>query len=284
MGGQRVQSAPPLSGVPHRIDMKAEELIRAGQLEEALADLQNAVRSKPDDVRLRIFLFQLQCVLGKWDKALVQLHVLADLNAETFLLARVFEPVIQCERLRAEIFSGRRTPIIFGEPLPWIGLLVQANEHVARGEYQAAQPLRDQAFEDAPASAGKVNDQPFTWIADSDSRLGPILEVILEGRYYWVPFCRIKHIATEKPVDLRDLVWLAARFTWTNGGEASGHIPTRYVHTETASNGELRLSRKTEWKEQAGGFYLGTGQRILATDQGEYPLLDCRTVDLAEAS
>jgi type VI secretion system protein ImpE len=264
--------------------MKAEELIRAGQVDEALTELQNAVRSKPDDARLRIFLFQLQCVLGKWDKALVQLHVLADLNAETFLLARVFEPVIQCERLRAEIFAGRRSPNIFGEPMPWMGLLVQANEHVARGEYPAAQQLRDQAYEAAPATAGKLNDQPFAWIADADSRLGPILEVILEGRYCWVPFCRIKRIETEKPADLRDLVWLAARFTWTNGGEASGHIPTRYAGTETAPKGELRLARKTEWIEQAGGFFLGIGQRILATDEGEYSLLDCRTVELTDAS
>ena len=31
----------------------------------------------------------------------------------------------------------------------------------------------------------------FEWIADADSRLGPLLEVILEGKYYWAPFCRI---------------------------------------------------------------------------------------------
>ncbi len=264
--------------------MKAEELIRAGRLEEALADLQSAVRAKPEDGRLRVFLFQVQCVMGKWDKALVQLQVLADLSAESFLLSRVFQPVIQCEMLRHEVFLGKRTPIIFGEPMEWVGQLLKANEHVAQGEYQAAKGLRERAFEAAPASPGQIDEHPFEWVADADSRLGPILEVILEGRYYWVPFCRIKRVHTEKPVDLRDLVWLPAQFVWSNGGEATGHIPTRYVGTETSSDGPLRLARKTEWTEHEGECFVGRGQRILATDQGEYPLLDWRSLDVTVAA
>jgi type VI secretion system protein ImpE len=260
--------------------MNAEELVRTGRLEEALTELQKAVRNKPDDARLRVFLFQIQCVMGKWDKALVQLKVLADLNADTFMLSRIFQPVIHCEMLRGDIFAGKRTPIIFGEPMEWVGLLVQANGHLAKGEFQAASELRDQAFEAAPASAGKLDDHGFTWIADADNRLGPILEVILEGRYCWVPFCRIQRISMEKPVDLRDLVWLPAKFVWTNGGEASGHIPARYAGTEQSADGNLRLARKTEWAQREGEYFLGTGQRVLATDQGEYPLLECRQVEL----
>jgi type VI secretion system protein ImpE len=260
--------------------MKAEEYIRAGRLEEALADLQNAVRSKPEDSRLRTFLFQLQCVLGRWDKALTQLQVLEQLNAETMLLAQVFRPVLNCETLRAEIFEGKRTPIIFGEPMEWVGLLVKANEHVARGEFQAAQNLRDQAFEAAPATPGALDGKPFEWIADADSRLGPMLEIILEGRYVWVPFCRITRIHIERPADLRDLVWAPAQFVWTNGGEASGHIPGRYPNTEKSADGALRLARKTEWVENEGGVCLGLGQRILVTESGDHPLFECSTIDL----
>jgi type VI secretion system protein ImpE len=263
--------------------MKPEELVKAGRLEEALADLQKEVRNKPEDARLRIFLFQIQCVMGKWDKALVQLQVLADLNAETFLLSRVFEPVIQCERLRAEIFAGRRTPIVFGEPTEWVSWLVQAGGHAARGEIAAARSLRDQAFEAAPATAGTIDDKRFDWIADADSRLGPILETILEGRYLWIPFGRIRSIQMEKPSDLRDLVWMPARFVWANGGAASGHIPTRYAGTEAAADGQLRLSRKTDWQQPDGEYAIGLGQRVLATDAGEYPLLECRAIELLPA-
>src|SRR6266571_3277437 len=237
--------------------MKAEELIQAGRLDETLSSLQEAVRNNPADARLRVFLFQLFCVLGRWDRALNQLQVLADLNAETMLLAQIFRPVINCEVLRGEIFDGKRTPIIFGEPMEWVGLLVQANDLAAKAKYKAARELRDQAFEAAPATPGKLNDQPFEWIADADSRLGPILEVILEGKYYWIPFCRIRKIVMEKPADLRDLVWKPAQFVWTNGGEASGHIPTRYPGTESSPDNQLRLGRRTDWVEREGGSCLG---------------------------
>jgi type VI secretion system protein ImpE len=46
----------------------------------------------------------------------------------------------------------------------------------------------------------------------------------------------------------------------------------------------LQLSHKTEWIEQAEDVYIGLGQRMLATDEGEYPLLDARLLRLGEAA
>jgi type VI secretion system protein ImpE len=257
----------------------AEELIKAGQLPEALTALQAQVRLKPEDARLRTFLFQLHCVMGSWPKALTQLEVLAGVDPDTKLLAQVFRDVIHCELLRGEVFAGKKTPIIFGEPTDWLGLLVKANEHAGRGEFAAAATLKDQAFELAPATPGKVNEEPFEWLADADSRLGPVLEVILEGRYCWIPFMRIKRIAFEAPTDLRDLVFTAAQFVWTNGGEASGHIPTRYAFTERQTDSALLLARKTEWTELAPEFYTGLGQRVLSTSAADLPLLEARVID-----
>ena len=264
--------------------MNAQELIKAGQLNEALAALQNEIRANAADPRLRVFLFQLQCVFGNWEKAITQLKVLADLNPETYMLARIFGPVVHCEVFRGEVFQGKRMPIVFCEPMEWMGPLLRANEHIGRGEFAAAAALREQAFDAAPATSGKLNEQAFEWIADADSRLGPVLEVILDEKYYWIPFCRIKKIVMEKPTDLRDLVWKPAVFVWANGGEASGHIPTRYPGTEASTDNQLRLARKTEWVEREGGSCLGVGQRILATDSQELPLLECQTVELNPAT
>lgn len=262
--------------------MNSAELIQAGRLEEGLSALQEEIRSKPEDTRLRIFLFQLNCVLGRLDKALTQLQVIAGLNAETMLLAQIFRPVIACELLRREVFAGKRTPIIFGQPMEWMGLLVQANELVARGEFPAAAESRAKAFDGAPASPGRIDGATFEWIADADSRLGPVLEAIIEGKYYWIPFCRIRKIEMEKPADMRDLVWMPARFTWTNGGAVPGHIPVRYPGTEESTEGSVQLARKTEWRQLPGETYLGLGQRVFATDANEYPLLECRTLELAQ--
>src|SRR3989454_11446917 len=86
---------------------------------------------------------------------------------------------LNCEALRPGVFDGKLTPLIFGEPLEWIGLLVKAAEHVARAEFAAAADLRNRAFEAAPATAGTLDGQPFAWLAGADSRLGPLLELIL---------------------------------------------------------------------------------------------------------
>ena len=260
-----------------------DELIQAGRLDEGLTGLQAEIRNKPEDIRLRILLFQLNCVLGRYDKALTQLQVIASLNAEAELMARIFQPVIACEMLRIEVFAGKRTPLIFGEPKAWMGALLQANALLAAGELAAASESRNQALADAPATAGKINGEPFEWIADADSRLGPMLEAYIDGKYYWVPFDRIQQITMEKPADLRDLIWSPAQFTWVNGGSVVGHIPVRYSGTEISTDNLLRLARKTEWQQPQEQTFLGRGQRIFTTDANEYPVLECRTVELTPA-
>jgi type VI secretion system protein ImpE len=127
-----------------------------------------------------------------------------------------------------------------------------------------------------------IDDQPFEWIADGDSRLGPVLEAIVNGRYYWIPFQNIGEIVFEEPSDLRDVVWTPAYFTWANGGESPALIPTRYPGSETSEDDQVRMSRKTEWDEREGEVYLGQGQRMLMTDTGEYPLMDVRKISVGK--
>jgi type VI secretion system protein ImpE len=258
--------------------MKPEELLKEGLLDETLKALQQVVRDDPANAKPRVFLFQLFSILGDWHRANTQLQVLSDMDSDSMMLARIFEPVLLCEAIRADIFAGKRTPIIFGEPPEWVGSLAEAMSLFGKGEFRAGAKLRDQAFEAAPMSGGKVNGESFEWIADADERLGPILEVILEGKYYWVPFCRIRQVFIQPVTDLRDLVWAPAQFVWENGGEASGHIPARYPGTEASQESALRLARKTEWIDRSG-VNTGLGQRVLATDANEYPLLEIRTIE-----
>jgi type VI secretion system protein ImpE len=260
--------------------MKAEELLRAGRLEEALKTLQEQVRNDPSNAKLRVFMFQLLSVLGLWDKALTQLNVAAELDAGNLLMAQMCGAALNCEALREEIFAGRRAPLLFGEPAEWVGWVVQAAENAAVGNYKAAQSLRERAFDVAPAIGGTIDGQSFEWIADGDTRLGPILEAIVEGRYYWVPFAAIRSVRIEAPSDLRDVVWAPAQFTWANGGETVGLIPTRYPGSQSSDDSGVRMARKTEWTELEGGLIMGLGQRMFVTDQGEYPLLGTRGITL----
>jgi len=263
--------------------MQAEELLRAGKLEETLQALQDQVRAKPADASLRVFLFQLLSVMGRWDRAMTQLNVAAEMDAANLLMAQVCRAALNCEAFRAQVFAGQRTPLVFGEPQEWVSLLFQANSLLAKEEYAAARDLRDQAFDAAPATPGTIDGKPFEWIADSDPRFGPMLEAVLNGKYYWVPFANIKKIELEEPVDLRDMVWTPANFTWANGGEMIGLIPSRYPGSELSEDEAVCLARKTEWVERESDWYLGRGQRMLATDEDEHPLLETRQVIIGSA-
>lgn len=257
----------------------AEEWLREGRPEEALVSIQAEIKSRPAEARLRVFLFQLLTVLGRWERALNQLNVCAELDAAHLLMARTYRELIQCETLRGEVFAGRHGPLLFGDPESWMAELLEALRLDGQGHANEAAALRSRAFDQAPASSGTVDTAPFAWIADADNRLGPIVEAILNGRYYWIPFSRIRRIQTAAPEDLRDLVWLPAEFTWANEGEAFGFIPVRYPGSENR-DGDTQLARRTDWEELSGGLYKGSGQRVLATDAGDYSLLDCRQIVL----
>jgi type VI secretion system protein ImpE len=260
--------------------MKAEERLRAGNLEEALADLQAEVRKDPANPKSRTFMFQLLCLLGRWDKARTQLEVLADMDKQTMSMVQTYGAALQCEAVRAEVFAGKRPPLVFGKPGEWVALLLEALKLTAAGKHAEAADLRGKAFEAAPTTSGQIEGQPFAWIADADSRLGPMLEAIVNGRYYWLPFQRLKEIRVEKPADLRDFVWTPAYLTLANGGETVALIPTRYPGSEASGDGQIRLARKTTWTEQGPDTFIGLGQRVLATDGGELALLDVRTIAL----
>jgi type VI secretion system protein ImpE len=263
------------------IAVKAEELLRSGQLHEALAALESEIRADPANAKLRVFLFQLLCVLGDWERALTQLNTAAELDAVNLLMAQVCRSALNCEALRSQIFAGKHSPLIFGKPDDWVGLLVQANRLVAEGKYEASQELRERAFEAAPPVAGTIDGEPFEWIADADTRFGPVLEAIVDGKYYWIPFTAIRRVRIEPPTDLRDVIWTPAHFTWVNEGEVPGLIPTRYPDSECNEDSAVRLARKTEWIEKPGEVYLGLGQRMFATDKGEFPLLQVRQIALS---
>jgi len=258
----------------------AEESVRAGRLDDALADLQAQVRKKPAEARLRTFLFQLLAVRGEWDRALTQLKVAGELDPASLSMVQTYQEALRCEVLRGEVFAGKRTPLLFGKPSEWMALLVQALSLSAAGKFEEARQLRDKAFEDAPATTGQIDGRAFSWIADADPRLGPQLEAIVNGRYYWIPFSRLKEVRVEKPTDLRDVAWLPVNLLLANGGETVALVPTRYPGSEKAADPRVIMARSTEWVEHPGETFLGLGQRLLATDQGEFPLMDVRSIQL----
>ena len=279
--------------------MQAETLIQQGRVADALEALKTDVRSDPARPDLRVFLFQIFCVQGQWGRALNQLNVASDLSKGNNLMAQVCRELLQCEAFRTDVFAGRRSPLVFGEPQEWVGKLVEAQKLYATGDIATAAALRGDAYEDAPALSGRITTglppsesgemphppqtHPFEWLADADMRLGPMMEAVIEGRYFWVPMFNIRKIEFEAPSDLRDVVWAPAQFTWINGGDVVAFLPVRYPGSESNPDDLIKLARRTDFTEP-DGLCIGHGQRMFATDQDEYPMLLTREIEFDHPS
>ncbi|USN99062.1 MAG: virulence protein SciE type [Phycisphaeraceae bacterium] len=264
--------------------MQSEQLIKEGRLDDALKAVQDGVRSDPSSVDLRTSLYQLLCVMGNWERALTQINVVGELDAKHLLMVEVYRNAIHCEALRREVFAGKRTPLMLGEPPEWMGWMVQAQASLASGDTAAASRLRDSAFEAANAVSGTINGEPFEWLADTDHRLGPVLEAVIQRKYYWIPFENIARIEFEAPAALRDAVWAQATFTWANQGKAVGLVPVRYPGTTEKGPDAAKLARRTDYEDLGEDYCVGVGQRMWATDAGEYPILETREIVLNTAN
>ncbi len=258
----------------------AELSLKAGDPAGALAHLQEQVRAQPSDAKLRVFLFQLLCVLGQWDRALSQLNVASTLDPGALAMAQMYGDAVRCEPVRREVFEGNTSPMVFGQPDEWLALLIESLLLAGQKRIAQSNELRARAFDAAPTTAGDIDGRPFEWIADADSRLGPVLEAVINVRYYWVPFSRLTKVDLEAPEDLRDVVWMPAHLEFENGGESLALIPTRYAGSEKADDMALAMARKTLWSEAAADVHFGLGQRILTTDAEDVPLMDIRKIAL----
>ena len=263
---------------------EAEELLHGGDPRAALARLTEAVRAKPADANLRIFLAQLLCVLGQWERAHTQLNVVADLDKLAIPMRETAGHAIRCELMRAQVFAGKRTPMVFGQPDEWLALLIESLLQAGQGNAALSQDLAVRAFDAAPPASGRIDDTPFEWIMDADSRIGPVLEACVNGRYYWIPFARLSRVTLEAPEDLRDCVWMPAHLMFSNGGETVALVPTRYPGSQDSADGLICLARKTEWSEIGGDRWAGLGQRVLVTDAGEHDLMGVRNIQLDEVA
>ena len=79
--------------------------------------------------------------------------------------------------------------MVFGEPEQWLALLIESLLVAGRGEHERVAAAAGAGLRRRRRRRpGDIDGRPFEWIADADTRLGPVLEAVINGRYYWVPF------------------------------------------------------------------------------------------------
>ena len=231
--------------------MKADELLRAGKLEEAIDLLGVELRSSPGDAQRRTFLFELLCFAGEHDRAEKQLDVLAGGGRPAEMGALLYRAALHAERTRRQMFLSENYPRSGSTP---------------------------------GAASGTLNGRPFKALEDADPRIGPRLEVFAAGQYLWIPFEHLASVRMTPPKRLRDLLWAPAVVRTGPGfrGLELGEVllpalaPLSWQHGEEA----VRLGRVTEWTELEDSTQVPIGQKLLLVDGEEFPILELRELDI----
>lgn len=252
--------------------------LQQDSLVSVLVRLENGIRSAPTDISLRWGLFQTLCLLGQWERGLKQLQVCAKLDAELVSTAQVMRDLIRSEMLRAAVFAGKKQPgHMVGTPPAWMLCLLDALSAAGKGDVNAADVAREEALSAAPDVAGESNFGAFTWITESDSRLGPVCEMIVAGMYRWCPFSEIVTLNIQPPHSLLDLIWTRAEVTLRDGSALKAYLPVRYPGSELADDA-VRLARESRWREEGKTGVFGLGQKTWMTDVGDMGVLDLRNI------
>jgi type VI secretion system protein ImpE len=233
--------------------MDALSLYRAGELKAAIEALGDELKKQPLDAKRRIFLFELLCFAGEYDRAEKQLSVVSDSSPQASAGAMLYRSALHAERERQDMFAR--------------GALPQGSAH--------------------PSPTGEMNGEKFEGLADADPRIGAHLEVFIAGSYTWIPFAYIEAIETEPPKRLRDLLWMpavlhtTADFRLQDLGEVL--LPVIAPLSWQSSDEAVRLGRTTVWNDNSEYGQLPLGQKLLLFGDAEQPFLGMRKLTFDHA-
>jgi len=238
-----------------------------------VARIESHIRAQPTFSAHRWALFQWLCVTGDWARAVIQLQTWAKLEPQQTQAAQVYRDLVRAERWRQKVVAGFERPGFVLEPAPWVMELAFALRLAGDGLRGHADEAREKALDAAPLIAAHTPRGAASWIADSDSRFGPVCEVMTAGHYRWVPFADLAAWRMAPPANLIDLVWASCVLTLTDGSTVHGFMPARYPGSEAATDA-LRLGRETAWHEAGRTAVIAHGQKTWTTDRGDFGLFE----------
>lgn len=238
------------------------------------------VKQKPTDVSSRLFLAELCCFAGAYDRAEKQLDVLSQQTTDAAVLIALFRQLLRGEVARHQVLSEGRAPEIVTPMTDAMRLQLEALTAHRSGDSVNAPQLVARIDETAPRAVGTCNNQAFEGVRDLDDRTACVLEVITStGKYYWTPWESIEYLYFDPPQRALDLLYRRTKISVIGGPEGEVFIPTRYVSPVEATSDELLLGRATQWLGDDGQFVQGVGLRTLLFGDRDMTILELETID-----
>ena len=254
----------------------AKELFQQGELTAAIAQLISEVKARPTDTSARIFLFELLCFAGEWDRAERQLDVIVTQGEAGAL------PYLNClkaERQRQRLWSESVEPHFLFDPPDSIDLHLQAIHKTRDGDFAAGRALLDRAEEQRPPRPGTCDGTAFYDLRDADDFIAPVLEMAIKDQYAWIPFAQIRSITIAKPTQVRDLLYTHARIETADGTLAEGFLLSLYAGSSASGNDSARLGRMTDWKAYNDELACGVGAKLWMVGDDDVVVFEVRFLE-----
>jgi type VI secretion system protein ImpE len=258
--------------------MTAKELFDQGDLPAAIAKVGDELKNDPADTKRRTFLFELLCFSGDLDRAGKQLDAIARGGTDSEIAVQQYRSALQAEKLRRLCFTQDMRPGLPNKIPPYTDLHLKAIQLLRENKVDEARTVLEEAAELKPTVNCTVNGEFFEDIRDADDVMGPFLEVFTANNYSWVPWEIVASVAITPPKHLRDLIWTPATVELTIGSLGEVLLPALYGQSYLHADNQVKLGRATDWRADIEGLALASGQRLLATGDRDWPLLEIREI------
>lgn len=251
----------------------------AGDLTAAVESAVNLVKTNPTNEAARIFLFELSCFSGDWDRAERQLGVIGHQDVNAMIGSKIYEGNFKAERDRMKYFADGVVPEFMTAKPAYIDDLFAANNRLREGSDFEARGLLDQVEENRPAFKVSINGEGFSDFRDYNDLTMCVFEVLLRDSYIWIPFEQVVKIELFKPKTLRDLYWIQAKVELLNGTGGEMFLPALYSGSWKSTNDKVRLGRMTDWRDAGSETFIGEGLKVFWMDGKDKSILDIETIE-----
>jgi len=259
-------------------DQTAASLFRAGQLDDAIAAAQAAVRKAPTDLGARVLLGELLAFSGNLERADVILDAASTIDPSTAMVVAEFRQLIRADMARRQLFRDGRVPEFLADPTDVQKLQLAALVALRAGDLVEANREAEAAEAARPRTPGQHEKAAFDDLRDVDDLLAGSFEVLTTtGKYYWIPTERIVSVEFHAPKRPRDLLWRRASMSVDQGPDGDVYIPVVYAADDPMTDA-LRLGRETDWRQAEGGPVRGVGQRVFLLGDEDVAIMDLKTL------
>ena len=262
--------------------MDAKQLFDDGQLQEAISQLTADVKARPLDLRNRIFLFELLCFTGDFERAERQLDAVAQVSGDATvdLGIEIYRGILRAEVSRRQLFEGKsRQPKFLSEPPPYTALHLKALTELIEQQFDEAETSLRESSALRKSLQGEIDGTHFNDFKDGDDLIAPFLEVIIRADYLWLALEDIVRLEIRPPRTLRDLLWIPGKVEFREQQTIDVFIPVQYYGSSDHAEDPVKLGRMTVWENVGEETNLGKGQRIFLIDGDERSLLEIRNIE-----